>query len=257
MDAERFTTRAREALAGAVRHAEARDNQELVPMYLLLAVLDLEPGIERDALVACGVDVTALRSAADAAAARLPSVQGASNLQPSTGRQLRDVFAAAEKLAKGWGDSYVAGEHLLVALAEVDTPARGLLADHGASHGALLGAIQKLRGSRKVDSPDAEQQYKALEKYGRDLTALAREGKLDPVIGRDEEIRRVVQVLSRRTKNNPVLIGEPGVGKTAIAEGLARRIAEGDVPETLKDRMLWSLDMGALVAGAKYRGEFE
>ncbi|MCW2921015.1 MAG: ATP-dependent chaperone ClpB [Thermoleophilia bacterium] len=257
MDAERYTTRSREALSAAIRHAEARDNQELAPAHLLLALLDLERGIERDALTASGVDVAALRTAADEAAGKLPSVTGATNNQPTMGRATRDVFSAAERQAKAWGDSYVAGEHLLLALTEVSSPVKSLLAEQGATHGELLAAIQKLRGSRKVDSPDAEQQYQALEKYGRDLTALAREGKLDPVIGRDEEIRRVIQVLSRRTKNNPVLIGEPGVGKTAIAEGLARRIAAGDVPETLQDRMLWSLDMGALLAGAKYRGEFE
>ena len=257
MDAERLTSRSREAVAGAMRHAEARDNQELAPQHLLLALLDLEPAIERDALVACGVDVDTLRAAAETAAGRLPSVTGATNLQPSPGRAFRDVLSAAEKQAKASGDSYVAGEHLLVALAEVDTPVKGLLADHGASQAALLTAVAKLRGARRIDSPDAEQNYKVLEKYGRDLTALARDGRLDPVIGRDEEIRRVIQVLSRRTKNNPVLIGEPGVGKTAIAEGLAQRIATHDVPESLQGRMLWSLDMGALVAGAKYRGEFE
>ncbi len=257
MDAERYTTRSREALSAAIRHAEARDNQELAPAHLLLALLDLDKGIERDALTAAGVDVTSLRSAADEAAAKLPSVMGATNNQPTMGRAAREVFEAAERQAKAWGDSYVAGEHLLLALAEVTSPVQALLKEQGATHGELQASIQKLRGSRRVDSPDAEQQYQALEKYGRDLTALAREGKLDPVIGRDEEIRRVIQVLSRRTKNNPVLIGEPGVGKTAIAEGLARRIAAGDVPETLQDRMLWSLDMGALVAGAKYRGEFE
>jgi ATP-dependent Clp protease ATP-binding subunit ClpB len=257
MDAERFTTRAREALSGAIRHAEARDNQELAPQHLLLALLDLEPGIEHDALVACGVDVAALATATSSAVGKVPTVTGATNLQPSPNRALREVFAAAERQAKEWGDTFVAGEHLLVATAQVESPARVVLEQHGAKHAELVAALRKLRGSRKVDSPDAEQNYKVLEKYGRDLTALAREGRLDPVIGRDEEIRRVIQVLSRRTKNNPVLIGEPGVGKTAIAEGLAQRIAVGDVPESLQDRMLWSLDMGALVAGAKYRGEFE
>ncbi|MEO6867645.1 MAG: Clp protease N-terminal domain-containing protein, partial [Gaiellales bacterium] len=257
MDAERYTTRAREAITGAVRQAEERHNQELAPLHLLLALLALEPGIERDALTACGVDIAALDAAAQEATDKLPRVEGATNLQPTTGRMLRDVLGASEQLAKEWNDSFVAGDHLLVALAQISSPAKGLLADHGASHGALLTAVRKLRGSRTVDNPDAEQQYKALEKYGRDLTALARDGRLDPVIGRDEEIRRVIQVLSRRTKNNPVLIGEPGVGKTAIAEGLAQRIAAGDVPSSLQDRVLWSLDMGALVAGAKYRGEFE
>ena len=257
MDAERFTTRTRETLAASLREAERRDNQELTPLHVLLGLLDQQPGIERDALTACGVDIPSLVAAANTAADRLPSVTGASNLTPQPGRAFRDVLSAAERQAKEWGDSYVAGDHLLVALAATDQPAKGLLADHGASHSALLTALGKLRGARKVDSPDAEQQYKALEKYGRDLTALAREGKLDPVIGRDEEIRRVVQVLSRRTKNNPVLIGEPGVGKTAIAEGLAQRIATGDVPQSLEGRMLWSLDMGSLLAGAKFRGEFE
>ncbi len=257
MDAERYTTRAREALSGAVRHAEARENQELTPQHLLLAILDLEPGIEHDALVASGVDVQSLKTATEASVAKVPTVSGATNLQPSASRALREVFSESERQAKEWGDSFVAGEHLLAAIARVESPARVVLEQQGASHAELLASIRKLRGTRKVDSPDAEQNYKVLEKYGRDLTALARDGKLDPVIGRDEEIRRVIQVLSRRTKNNPVLIGEPGVGKTAIAEGLALRIAIGDVPETLQDRMLWSLDMGALVAGAKYRGEFE
>jgi ATP-dependent Clp protease ATP-binding subunit ClpB len=258
MDAERYTTRAREAISGALRIAEARGNQELAPMHLLLAIVrELEPGLERDALVACGVDVPTLTAAVDAAIGKLPSVSGAANLQPSASRQLRLVFDDAEQRSKAWGDSFAAGEHLLVALATVDSPARALMAEHGAREAAIIEAVRKLRGSRTIDSPDAEQQYKALEQYGRDLTALARDGRLDPVIGRDEEIRRVVQVLSRRTKNNPVLIGEAGVGKTAIAEGLAQRIAIGDVPESLKDRMLWSLDLGALLAGAKYRGEFE
>ena len=257
MDLDRLTTRSRETLAGAVRRAEQLGNQELVPMHLLHALLELDRGIERDALTASGVDPASLATAVNAALGRLPAIQGAANLQPAPGRQLRSVFDAAQKVAKEWGDSYVAGEHLLLALATSDSPARSLLAEHGATDTELRASLGKLRGSRRIDSPDAEQQYQALEKYGRDLTALAREGKLDPVIGRDEEIRRVVQVLSRRTKNNPVLIGEPGVGKTAIAEGLARRIAMGDVPETLQGRTLWSLDMGALLAGAKFRGEFE
>ncbi|MCW2974456.1 MAG: ATP-dependent chaperone ClpB [Thermoleophilia bacterium] len=258
MDAERFTTRTREAIAAALQQAERRDNQELVPLHLLLAIIDdLTPGIERDALIASGVDIDSLRTAALAATDKLPRVTGSSNLTPQPGRAFRDILGYGERQAKDWGDTYVGGEHLLVGLASIDGSAKSLLADHGASQGALLTSLTKLRGSRKVDSPDAEEQYKALEKYGVDLTALARDGRLDPVIGRDEEIRRVIQVLSRRTKNNPVLIGEPGVGKTAIAEGLAQRIATGDVPQSLEGRMLWSLDMGALLAGAKYRGEFE
>lgn len=257
MDAERFTTRARQSLSGAMRYAEAKGNQELTAQHLLRALLDLEQGIERDALLACGVDIATLTQSLDQAIAKVPSVSGAQNLTPSPNRALREIFAAAEEQAKQWGDSFVAGEHLLLASAQIASPARVLLEEHGVSHAALIDALKKLRGSRKVESPDADQQYKVLEKYGRDLTALAQSGQLDPVIGRDEEIRRVVQVLSRRTKNNPVLIGEPGVGKTAIAEGLAQRIAAGDVPETLKGRILWSLDMGALIAGAKYRGEFE
>ncbi|MBC7461830.1 MAG: ATP-dependent chaperone ClpB [Thermoleophilia bacterium] len=258
MDAERFTNRTREAIAAALQQAEQRDNQELVPLHLLLAIIsDLTPGIERDALTASGIDIDALQAAATAATDKLPRVTGSSNLTPQPGRGFRDILGYGEKQAKDWGDTYVGGEHLLIGLASIDSSAKSLLADHGASQGALLTALTKLRGARKVDSPDAEAQYKALEKYGIDLTALARDGRLDPVIGRDEEIRRVIQVLSRRTKNNPVLIGEPGVGKTAIAEGLAQRIATGDVPQSLEGRMLWSLDMGALLAGAKYRGEFE
>ena len=251
-----YTVRATEALQTAFKSAGARGNPETTPTHLLLALVEQDEGIAGKLLsrvgVAAGQLVGELRSALD----RLPSAEGGSEPQPS--RSLRTVLDQASKLAPQFQDQYVSIEHLLLAVTGVTgSTAVDILTRHGVSQSNLLSAIQDLRGSHRITDDNPEAKYEALKSYGRDLTELASAGKLDPVIGRDEEIRRLMQVLTRRTKNNPVLIGEPGVGKTAVAEGLAQRIASGDVPEILKHRRLVSLDMGALIAGAKYRGEFE
>jgi ATP-dependent Clp protease ATP-binding subunit ClpB len=257
MDMNQLTNTARSAVAAAVQQAESNGNQELTPAHLLVALLADQSGAARALLTAAGADAQAVATAAAEVVERLPRVTGAANLTPTPSRALREVLAASESVAKDLGDDYITGEHLVIGAATAATPAKDLLANAGADAKALLQHLPSVRGSQKADSADAEERYKVLEKFGSDLTKRARDGKLDPVIGRDDEIRRVIQILSRRTKNNPVLIGEPGVGKTAIAEGLAQRIAVGDVPESLKDRMVWSLDMGTLLAGAKFRGEFE
>ena len=257
MDMAQLTTRAQEAVAAAVRLAEQHGNQEIVPLHVLGGLLAAEGGSVRDLLRASGADDATVLRDVETALAELPSVSGATNLQPAPGSALRKVFSGAKARTKHLGYDFVASEHLLIAIADTPSPAQKLLERHGATAKTLVEHLAEVRGNQRVDSPDAEDRYKVLEKFGTDLTAQAREGKLDPVIGRDEEIRRVIQILSRRTKNNPVLIGDPGVGKTAIIEGLAQRIAQDDVPETLRGRMVWALDMGAMIAGAKYRGEFE
>ncbi|MCU0305569.1 MAG: ATP-dependent chaperone ClpB [Thermoanaerobaculales bacterium] len=251
-----YTVRAAEALQSAFKAAAARGNPETTPTHLLQALVEQDQGVAGKLLARVGVSTTTLAAEIRDALDRLPSADGGAEPQPSRG--LRSVLDQAGKLAPQFQDQYVSVEHLLLALAAVKgSTAFDLLTGHGVDHDALLAAIQELRGSHRVTDENPEARYEALKTYGRDLTELARAGKVDPVIGRDEEIRRVMQVLTRRTKNNPVLIGEPGVGKTAVAEGLAQRIAAGDVPENLKNRRLVSLDMGALIAGAKYRGEFE
>ncbi len=253
---QQFTVKAAEALQEAVTRASNRGNPETTPAHLLMALMQQEGGIAPRLLARVGVPAGELESELKQALDRLPSAEGGSEPQPSRG--LRKVLEQAQKLAPQFQDQFVSVEHLLMAIATVpDSAAARALAAHGVSKESLLSAIQELRGSHRVTDANPEEKYEALSNYGRDLTALAEAGKLDPVIGRDEEIRRVMQVLTRRTKNNPVLIGEPGVGKTAVAEGLAQRIASGDVPEILKKRRIVSLDMGALIAGAKYRGEFE
>ncbi len=250
-----LTVKASEALREAFSRATARGNPEVVPAHLLAALLEQEDGLAPRLLSALGAPVQAVINDTRALLDRLPSAQGGAEALPS--RELRQVLEAAEKLAPQFQDEFVSVEHLLLALAAVPSSAQELLRRQGVNRDSLLRAIQELRGSHRVTDDNPEAKYEALKKYGRDLTELARAGKLDPVIGRDEEIRRVMQVLCRRTKNNPVLIGEPGVGKTAVAEGIAQRIAAGDVPETLKDRRIVALDLGAMIAGTKYRGEFE
>ncbi len=251
---DKFTIKAQEAVGRAQELAQKHDHAEILPLHVLAGLISETDGVVQPLLQKLGVQVPRVQRIVLDELDRLPRATGT---QLGTNRATTDVFAGAQKEADRLKDEYVSTEHLLLALARVGSSAKEILGTAGVSHDAVLAALKDVRGGARVTDQNPEEKYQALQKYGRDLVEMARQGRIDPVIGRDEEIRRTMQVLARRTKNNPVLIGEPGVGKTAIVEGLAIRMLNGDVPAVLAGKRIVALDMGALIAGAKYRGEFE